>query len=165
MADFAVAPLDRAAIEMDRKWGIDRLPELVEPAMALKYGAAMAYMNAAIGKPDPAAAAQAAANCIKGLQAMDAAATAAGHKPLSPQVWEVEIDGEKYAILREVGDWRAFEDQRPGVKYFTMREVAVALHASRHAVITVRDAIKGAEMTAIRTRTALENELNDEIPF
>ena len=48
MCDFALAPLDRLAIEMDRKWGIDVLPELVSVEMAQKYGSAMAKLNAAM---------------------------------------------------------------------------------------------------------------------
>ncbi len=54
MCDYAIAPLDRLAIEMDNKWGIDRLPEIVSPATAARYGAAMAHLNASIEKADPA---------------------------------------------------------------------------------------------------------------
>ena len=48
MCDYAVAPVDRLVIEMDRKWGTDRLPELVDVKMAQKYGSAVAKMNAAL---------------------------------------------------------------------------------------------------------------------
>ena len=46
--DFALAPFDRMANEMDHKWGIDRLVELVPADVAAKYGSAMAKLNQAI---------------------------------------------------------------------------------------------------------------------
>jgi hypothetical protein len=41
------------AFAMDKKWGVDRLVELVSPDMAERYGAAMAKLNAAIDARDP----------------------------------------------------------------------------------------------------------------
>jgi hypothetical protein len=76
--DYAIAPMDRLALEMDRKWGIDRLPELVTPEMATRYGQAMAHMNECIRLGDPAKCVAAANNCIRGLHAMDAEATKLG---------------------------------------------------------------------------------------
>ena len=53
MCDYALAPVDRLAIHMDEKWGIDVLPELVSVETAMKFGSAMAKMNAAIDANDP----------------------------------------------------------------------------------------------------------------
>ena len=50
--DMALGGLDRMAREMDRKWGVDRLPDLVSPEMAAKYGSAMGKLNA--GRNNPA---------------------------------------------------------------------------------------------------------------
>jgi len=36
MCDYALAPVDRLAIQMDEKWGIDVLPELVRVSMSEK---------------------------------------------------------------------------------------------------------------------------------
>jgi hypothetical protein len=44
--DLALGGLDRMAREMDRKWVVDRLPDLVSPEMAAKYGSAMGRLNA-----------------------------------------------------------------------------------------------------------------------
>ena len=46
--DKAVAVMDRLAIQMDRRWGVDRLPELVSIETAQKYGSALAKLNAAL---------------------------------------------------------------------------------------------------------------------
>jgi len=39
--DMALGGLDRVAREMDCKWRVDRLPDLVSAEMAAKYGSAM----------------------------------------------------------------------------------------------------------------------------
>lgn len=163
--DFATGPLDRLTIEMDRKWGIDRLVELQTPEMARKFGAAMAHLNACIEKQDPAETVGAVANVMKGLQAMDRLATEAGKTPLVPDLWEFELDGRKVAIIRETGDWRAAETMRPGVTIYTMREVAVALTAKADWVADIKASFAGAEIAAIRQRTPLEESLDDEIPW
>ena len=134
--DHAVAPFDRAAREADQTWGVDRLPELVSPQTAEKYGSAIAKLNAAIDADDPELAAAKAAVCIRGLQAMDAEARAAGHKPTA-DYWEFDLDGFRLAIIRETGDWTVVTRERPDIEaVYSMREVAVMLRdlKSVHAI-------------------------------
>ena len=52
--DLATGPFDRLCREMDRKWGQDRLPELVAPETAARWGMALANLNAAIASQDEA---------------------------------------------------------------------------------------------------------------
>ena len=79
MVDMAVVAFDRTALEMDRKWGIDRLVDLVAPDMAIKYGQALARMNEAISDGgDPTLAQRRANDCVRGMQAMDRVATESG---------------------------------------------------------------------------------------
>ena len=164
-ADFAAAPFDRAMRDAERTWGIDRLPELVSPELAVKFGKAMAVLNEALDKGDPDVAAAAAANCVKGLAAMDAAARAAGHQPLKAEFWEYEQDGFRFALIRDAAEWPAVAAERPGLTIYTLREVANALAASRDAVAAVKAAFPGAEISAIRERSPLSEELEDEIPW
>ena len=66
MVDMAVVAFDRTAGEMDRKWGIDRLVDLVTPDIAIKYGQALARMNEAISDGSDCALAQRRANdCVR----------------------------------------------------------------------------------------------------
>lgn len=163
--DFALGPFDTAARAMERKWGINRLEGLVSPAMAAKYGAALAHMNACIGSDNPTDTASAAANCIKGLAAMDAEATTAGHQPITPEAWEFDVDGKTCAVLRDDSAWPAYAAQRPGVRIYSLREVANALAAYGQTVAAVKDAFPGATISATRKPTPLEIELQDEVPF
>jgi len=164
--DMACAPLDNLARKYDAIWGIDRLVTLVSPAMAEKYGAAIAHLHSSYDAEDPATTAAAAANCMKGLDAMNAQAIAAGHQPADPRVWMMEIDGHQYGFVEDAAFVAIAERNNPGVKIATLRQAVVALNPERFGI--PRDiiaAFPGATITAIRPRSQLAEELNDEIPF
>lgn len=164
-ADFAAAPFDKAMRDAERTWGIDRLPELVAPEMAAKFGRAVALLNEALDSADADKAAAAAANCVKGIAAMDAAARAAGHQPANPAFWEYDLDGFRFVLIQDAAEWPAAAAQRPGWTIYTLREVANALKAYGASVAAVKAAFPGAQVTAVRPRTDLEEELDDIIPF
>ncbi len=151
---------------MDLKWGVGRLPKLVPEAMAQKFGKALAHMNACLDREDPAAAAQAAENCRKGFAAMDAHATASGAQPLPKDVLQYDLDGEIFTIAKDINAWPSIQQDMPGVRLWSMREVALALKRYGGVVAAVKDAFPGAEISEIRDKpSALAQSLNDEIPF
>ena len=166
--DYAVAPFDRVALDMERTWGIDRLPELVSPELAERFGRAMAHLNDCMNAQDPTATAAAAENCIKGLRALDADARRLGHQPVTPECWFVEQDGYRFGIIRDVSEWPPVAAAHPGVTLYTLKEVATALLAHRSALPTI-DAVKaawpGTQIAAVRKRTETEEYLDDELPF
>lgn len=131
--DFAIAPFDAKAREMELAWGIDRLPDLVSPETAQRYGYAMADLNSAIERNDPAAVLATANNCIKGLAVMDAEARQRGAKPATGEFWEYRLDGDTgpfhFAVMADGAEWQTAKAQRPELQFFTMREVAIALQA------------------------------------
>lgn len=163
--DFALGPFDTAARNMERKWGVNRLEGLVSPETAARYGSAIAKLNAAIDANDPADTAARAAVCIRGMAAMDAEATAAGHQPIPPAAQEIEVDGKLCAVLWDGNQWPAYAALRPGVRTYTPQEVANALAAYGQTVAAIKDAFPGAQVSAVRQRTDLEQSLNDEIPW
>lgn len=162
---MAVAPLDRLAGDMDAFWGTDRLPSLVSPITAERYARAMEHLNACIERNDATEAAAAAANCMRGLVAMDAEAKAAGHTQHNPACWEYTHEGRLIGIVRDVADAAIAADARPGLTIYTLREVALALAAYGQAVLAVKENFPGATVTAIRKPTELEESLDDCIPF
>lgn len=165
--DYGVAPFDRVVEEMDRKWGIDRLPELVSPETAIKYGSAIAQLNQALEARDPKLTAHKAQVCIRGLRALDAEAAASGHERASGDYWEYDLDGYKIGILKKDIEWKTAKAQRPDLKFFTMREAAIALKAKLETppIAEVKEVFPGAEVIDIRERSALEKEMDDEIPW
>ena len=179
--DHAVAPFDRLATQMEHKWGIDRLPELVSPETATRYGHAIADLNAALASSDPDAVIACANNCIKGMGVMDAEAAARGHQPATGEFWEYEITAPdetkpfNFAILRDGVEWMTAKDARPDLRFFTLREVAIALHhyCSNYPIEAVKAAFPEAQITRINIDKADAPKMppvdwdnhGDEIPF
>ena len=162
-ADLSLAPFDKAVREMDKRWGVDRLPELVSVESAAKWGKAVAGLNGAIDAQDPDKVKFWVEVCLRGLTAMDAEAVALGRPVSDPMIWEHEFEGTVYGIIEDGREWPAAYAKRPGIAIHTMREVAVALHAHRNGLV---DAIKlsfpGAEVKTVRRPQA---ELEDDFDF
>jgi hypothetical protein len=162
-ADLSLAPFDKAVREMDKRWGVDRLPELVSVESAAKWGKAVAGLNGAIDAQDPDKVKFWVEVCLRGLAAMDAEAVSLGRTVSDPMIWEYEYEGTTFGIIEDGRQWPAAYAKRPGIAIHTMREVAVALHAHRNGLV---DAIKlsfpGAEVKAVRRPQA---ELEDDFDF
>jgi hypothetical protein len=110
--------------------------------------------------------AAAAANCVKGLAAMDAEAIHLGHRPIPADVWLYEMEGHRFGIVKDGHDWPTLQADHPGLTIYTLREVANALAVYRNEVVqAAKAAFPGAEAVAIRQRTATEEFLEDEIPW
>ena len=75
----ANAALNRVAVDLERTWGVNRLPELVPADLAARFATAQEQCNMEIAAGDIEAAAQKAAALARGWKALDAAARAAGH--------------------------------------------------------------------------------------
>lgn len=164
----AVAPFDEMGRKMEIKWGVDRLHALMTPEVAAKWGTTMNNLNAAIASQDVAAVIECVASCLRGLDYMDTEAERQGHHPQSPDVWEAEIDGFHFAILKDGAQWPALKAARPDIRYFTMREVANALKAygGAHPLVqAAKAAFAQTEITAVNQKSDLEDLLDDEIPF
>ena len=165
LCDYALAPVDRMAIEMDKKWGTDVLPELVSVSMSQKYGSAVAKMNAAVEAGDVEECRKRCEVVIRGLQAMDAEAERTGAQRASTDVWEVEVNGKVYGIMRDGRSWRTIKEQRPELELLTMREVALAYQFWQESKIeefeqAAKKSFPGAEVVNITGKT-----FDDPIPF
>jgi len=169
--DFAVAPLDRLTIQMNEKWGIDRLPELVSVGTSMKFGSAMAKLNAAIDAGEPAETKVRAEVCMRGLMAMDREATEAGQPQASANYWEADIDGFHFAVMKDGMHWQACQKARPDLRFFSMREIGIALKALKidsPLFTEVQKHFPKAEITRIAERSEMPpmdwNGGGDEIP-
>lgn len=153
-ADLAKASLDRLdaiASAMERKWGIDRLPKLVDAALAVRFRSQAERLDEAIRSNVSAAVSAQAEAMLRAWQALDAAALDGGWKPLSPTIWETVLPetGEVIAIVRDADEAFALAKERKGVVW-TLAEVAFAIEAFGDTVRATKEAFPGAEVTAVR---------------
>jgi len=135
----AIEPLDRVAVDMERKWGAGRLERLVSPDTAMRFGSARDKLDQAIMERDLPEIARRASVVIRGWQALDKEATSIGAERLegraigvrwNGQAWHVVWDrAELDYVIRRVGGedkvvtvsellhaWKALKDRIAGVE-------------------------------------------------
>jgi len=166
----AILPLDRAASEMEFKWGCERLPSLVSPQTASLFGSAKAKLDAAILANDPQEVVRRAAVMIKGWSKMDAEATERGHKALSPEIWShTTSTGFKVAVARSNADAIKSirtDDRLEGVAVYSLDEIARILEADSYRLLdTVKKTWPEAKVAKTRKKKAPASEFDDGVPF
>jgi hypothetical protein len=151
LAQAAIDLLDKIANTMERKWGIDRLPHLVDPALASRFHAQAYKLNQAIASGRPDAIKIQAEAMARAWSALDKAANANGAEPLAAHVWEAMLPttGEVIAIVRTQEEASAIARERKGAVW-TLEEVARAIEAFGEQVRAVKRAFPGAEVMGAR---------------
>jgi hypothetical protein len=164
---YALAPLDEAIRAADKEWGVDRLPGLVSPETAAKWGLAIAQLNTATQTGTVEDVTARVGVCLRGLAKLAEEAEARGAQRSSPQTWEMS-DGDQFkcAILRDGRDWPNLKASRPDLLFFTEQEVINALKAWQ-AAIPALESIKAhfPDAKITRTRSKMEELVDDEINY
>lgn len=157
----ALKPLDRVAVEFEAKWGVGRLPRLVPPDMAARFGSARDKLNEAIRENDGEAVAKRAAVMIRGWQALDKAASDAGCEALPLRTVGVRHEGRSYVVAWDRADvHKAAMLSAAPENVVTVNELLVAYEALRAKIDGVKQAFPGAEVV----RAALPPG-GDGVPF
>ena len=160
---MAIMPLDKAAHRMELKWGSDRLPGLVDPYTAAKFGAAKAKLDQAILNNEEVEVIRRASVLIRGYEKMDLDAIASGHLPLKPKIWShMTSDGFKFAgaqgnpdAIKAIRTDPALE----GVAVYSLDEIGRILEADSLALVnSIKDVFPESKIT-------YTSKLDDEIPF
>jgi hypothetical protein len=163
----ALHEYDRAATAMEAKWGVDRLPWLVEQGLRGRFEAQMDLLNKAI--EDQHDVEHQVSVTLRGLAALEQAAIAAGHKPLTGEYWEAAMDdGKVLAITRSNYEAGKVAKENREMVVYSIDEIAAIVSGWRkdkagQVAEMAKEMFPGAAVEKVRTRT--EKELNDEIPF
>ena len=160
----AIKPLDKIANRMELKWGCERLPELVSPDTAARFGAAKAKLDTAIIEGNPQDVAKRAAVLIRGWNKMDEEAEAAGHEPLAPSIWcHTTQAGFKFAVAQGNADAiKAIKTDAKldGVAVFSLDEIGHILQSETLKLVSdVKTSFPTAKVMNAKV------DLDDEIPF
>ena len=166
----ATAVLDRVANEMERAWGVGRLPTLVPPDLAAKFARAEEQCEIAIASGDVDAAAQKASALARGWRALDQAARAEGHKPADVgAVWCAEAGGRSFAVCLNRADSGAVADQFPDHTVVALPELLALLCATEagRLVFDAKDTFPGATVAVkpAATKPAPDWSKGDDMPW
>ena len=156
--------LDQVAIKMEIKWGIDRLRLLVSDFLRVKFDAQKDKLDAAIATSREGYTRAQAEGMKRAWAALDIAATEAGAKSLSPEIWECALpsSGEVVSIVRtEVEAHHICRECR----VFTIDEIAQIIDGLPDAVLEVKKVFPGAAVTGVREREPVDWEKGDDLPI
>ena len=165
----ANAALDRVAVDLERTWGVNRLPELVAPDLAAKFATAQEQCDEAIRSGDTAAAAGKATALVRGWKALDAAARAAGHTPGDlGAVWFASVQGRSFAVCLHTADVGALAALHRDHEAVSLEELLRLLDATElgRFVSKANRAFPGIELSAIKSSKPAANwARGDDLPF
>ena len=156
---------DDVVSEVEGRWGVDRLVWLVGGDLRDRFEQQMDRLNAAIDKCDPSIEHEVEVT-LRGVAALEAAAIAAGAKPLTGDYIEGRMpDGRVIAITAtgyEAG--KVKRDNREMVVYSVdeIGRIIEGLNKEAPVVDAIKNAFIGAEVQSVKPVPA---NLDDEIPF
>lgn len=169
-ARAALATYDAEVRAREIKWGVDRLPLLVEAELRDRFWAQMDILNAALMKGSGVEIEQAVAATVRGIEALERRAIERGAEPVSGEVWEETApNGSVVAVCRDGASIAKIRDEGRFDRVYTMSEVAAMVEhweETKAGQLTnkVKSIFPGAMIEDVKPKPA-EIELNDEIPF
>ena len=155
--------LDQVAVDMERKWGVGRLRLLVSDLLRAKFDVQKDKLDAAIQTNREQYIRAQAEGMKRAWAALDRAATEAGARPLSPEVWECALpsSGEVVSIVRtEVEAHNVCRECR----VFTLGEIGRLIESLGDTVLEAKRVFPGATVTRIG-KPEMDWEKGDNIPF
>lgn len=165
--------LDHLAAEMERKWGVDRLPLLVSEQLRAAFYRQQDLLNDALVSGDLTLIDIQACGMKRAWQALDQAAAQAGQQPLSADVWEVKLpnSGKVVAVVRTSAEAHLIAG--PDRETWTLAEIARLIDGLDGKVAEIKRVFPGAQITDIhktetpepRTKDAFDWSKGDDIPF
>lgn len=166
----ALATYDAVVRASEVKWGIDRLPLLVEADLRDRFWAQMDLLNAALSKGSGVEVEEAVASTIRGVQALERRAEELGAQPVTGEVWEETTpNGAVVAVCRDASEIAKIRADGRLDRVYSMSEVAAiveAWEATREGEMAnkVVSLFDGATIESVKPKPA-ELDLDDEIPF
>ena len=157
-------PLDRVAREMTERWG-DTLPSLVTPELAGKFEAAYEALKQAVVDCDVVRTNKIATQLMAGWKRMEAEAEGAGHKPLSPHAWCVEMDGGQIVCFARQG-CAELRKRYPEWVVYSFEDAACVLkqHFSEAFLRKAFETFPNAKVTRVVDESGNGN-IEDDIPW
>lgn len=153
-------PFWRVEDRMSQKWGgIVRLQSLVSPELSARYGAAKAKLESAVRAIDADETARRASVCIRGLEALDMAATA-DHESFEPRAVFISHHGKQYVVALDRIDLPSIKAPE-GVPVLSLQELiearAALLEHQIEALDKLQTAFPGSKVSFLPD--------GDELPF
>ena len=161
----AITELDACVSGYEKRWGIDRLPELVSADTQVKYWRQVDKLDEAIDSDDAELVIKYASGMQRAFKAMESEARDRGHDELKGEWFECATkDGRVVIVAASFAEANKAARERPDALVYAIDEVATIIckdEAGRF-VNAVKDVFPVATVESVRT---LKDKCDDEIPF
>lgn len=156
----ALQPFWRAEDKASQKWGgVVRLQSLVSPELSARYGQAYTKLRQAIQTFDADEVARRASVCIRGLEALDKAASESSES-YEPRAVFISHHGRQYIVALDRIDLPAIKAPE-GVPVLSIQELlearAIVLEGQVKALDAIQTAFQGSKVSFLPN--------GDELPF
>ena len=161
----AITELDACVTGYEKRFGIDRLPELVSIETQVKYWSQVDKLDAAIDSDDADLVIKYAAGMQRAFKAMEIEARDRGHDELTGDWFECTTkDGRVVIVASSFAESHKAARERPDALVYSIDEIAALLGSE--SVTNVANKVK--ELFPVATVVDVNStkvNLNDEIPF
>ena len=148
----ALDEADALEVELELKWGRDRLRLLVDAELREKFDRQRYLTSQARWSGELEDVRREAVRMVKAWKALDKAAEAAGAQVLDPAIWEVCLDdGTVATLVREPQLANRILAEGRRINVYTLEEIAHMISAFPE-VAKVKEHFPGAAVTPTKTR-------------
>lgn len=157
IVDMLLSPLNRVAKELEEKWGLDRLPGLVNEDLTERFAAAAQKLGDAIATKDQGRIKERAEIMRRGWIKLDTEAEAAGHEPWQqPDVWEGQRPDGKTFLLSKDKSTAIQAGREKGLGVWTLDEIGRLLeHFDKDGFTqAMKEEFPGSELVSINAKEA-----------
>ncbi|NDB70116.1 MAG: hypothetical protein EB015_19345 [Methylocystaceae bacterium] len=160
----ALDEADALEVELELKWGRDRLRLLVSTELREKFDRQRYLTSQARWNGGLEDVKREAGRMVKAWRALDSAAEAAGAEVLDPAIWEVSLpDGTVATLVREPQLMNRIAAEGRRINVYTLAEIAQMI-AAFPELIEAKKHFPGATITPTKTevRDPLETPMGGE---
>jgi hypothetical protein len=154
LVDTILAPLNRVATELEEKWGLDRLPSLVDEELAARFASAAQKLEEAVASKDQERIKERAEIMRRGWLKLDEAAETAGHESYKQlDVWEGRRpDGKTFLVAKDQATAVAANRDK-GLGVWTLDEIGRLLeHFDKGGLTQALKEEFGGELVSINAK-------------
>lgn len=164
-----IEAVDRKAREIERRWGIGRLPYLVPVEWSERFSSQKLKFSRACFEMELEDVRTHGAAMERAFDKLEEIAIANGHTPDHGQQWEFEIDpGQLVILVRDRAEMAQVDTKGRTAQIWSLDEIVEVIR--KFPVLSAaKNAFPGAELQSIRpdpeATAAINTILDDEIPF
>ena len=154
-----IQDVDLVASQMEKAWGVDRLPRLVSDFMVAKFDQQRSAWDAAIRSGSDTQIDEIGGGMIRAWHKLDQMAREQGHRNLSETIWTVKHEGTGKIVGIYNGDINLVELRDVADCGFPLSDLVKFIP---DILVSAIEAFPGSEIGELKDR---KNLLDDDIPF